>query len=252
MFSDLSTLKLLSIILVFAVALLAGGYPFFLKRLGTMRDFATGQALASGVFLGSSLMHMLADANADFNALHYTYPIAYAIAGGMVLVFLALEHIGREMSDHDHANSCGFAVIATLMLSIHSLFAGAALGLSGHVGVVITLLLAILAHKWAASFALATQINRSHLTTKMSMTLFLVFAIMTPLGIFGGDLIATTLSTHSLIQPIFNAIAAGTFLYLGTLHGLSRSFMIDRCCGLKNFLFVILGFTLMAVVAIWT
>ena len=252
MFSDLSTLKLACIILVFAIAVLAGAYPFFIKQQGKIRDFATGQALASGVFLGSSLMHMLADANSDFVALHYTYPIAYAIAGGIVLLFLALEHIGQEMSAHDHADTKGFAVVATVMLSIHSLLAGAALGLSGHISVIVTLLLAILAHKWAASFALATQINRSHLNTKMGLSLFTVFAIMTPLGIFGGEIISTTLSSHSLIQPIFNAIAAGTFLYLGTLHGLSRSFMINRCCSLKNFVFVIIGFTLMAIVAIWT
>ena len=75
---------------------------------------------------------------------------------------------------------------------------------------------------------------------------------MTPLGIYFGDVISTSLAEHTLIQPIFSSIAAGTFLYLGTLHGLSRSFMIEKCCNLKNFTYVIIGFSLMAVVAIWT
>ncbi len=249
---ELTTIKLFSILLVFCTAALAGSYPFFIKRWNGITDFPTGQALASGIFLGSGLIHMLADANKDFTELHFHYPIAYAITGAVVLIFLALEHIGRELSHHDSESSRGFAIIAVVMLSIHALFAGAALGLSRHLSIVITLLLAIMAHKWAASFALSTQINRSQLSQKTGVILFSIFAIMTPLGIYAGDLISTTLSDHSLLQPIFNAVAAGTFLYLGTLHGLSRSFMIKHCCDLKNFAFVIAGFTLMAIVAIWT
>ena len=48
------------------------------------------------------------------------------------------------------------------------------------------------------------------------------------------------------------AASAGTFLYLGTLHGLSRAVMVQQCCNLKQYTFVIIGFSLMAIVAIWT
>jgi len=48
-----------------------------------------------------------------------------------------------------------------------------------------------------------------------------------------------------------SALAAGTFLYLGTLHGLENATLVKPCCDLKRFYFVILGFGVMAVVAIW-
>ncbi len=108
-----------------------------------------------------------------------------------------------------------------------------------------------MAHKWAASFSLAVQIHKSHLSYARGKYYFIVFALMTPLGILFGSLVHLT---ESLVwfNPIINAISAGTFIYLGTLHGLERSTMIMRCCNLKQFSLVILGFLLMAVVAIWT
>jgi zinc transporter ZupT len=116
---------------------------------------------------------------------------------------------------------------------------------------VFIILLAILAHKWAESFSLSVQINKTTLSIKSSLIIFFIFSIMTPLGIMLGSSIASMSSLHPLLEPIFSALAAGTFIYIGTLHGLSRSAMI-QCCNLKHFSFLILGFVLMAVVAIWT
>ena len=82
--------------------------------------------------------------------------------------------------------------------------------------------------------------------------MYTIFCISTPIGILFGTYLTQLISPNSLLEPIFNSIAAGTFIYLGTLHGLSRSFMVKKCCNLKNFSFVVLGFTIMAVVAIWT
>ena len=249
--SDLNLIKLLSIILIFAIAAIAGIYPFLKRWQGKKVSFPVGQALASGVFLGAGLIHMLGDSSADFIQLHYAYPWAFTIAGITFLFFLALEHIGRELYEHGGPDTSGFAIVAFFMLSIHSLFAGAALGLSQHISVAIVLLLAIVAHKWAASFALATKIAQSQLEKKLGLILFIIFVIMTPLGIYSGEVITDTLGGYPLLEPIFNAIAAGTFLYLGTLHGLQRSFMAAKCCKLKNFMYVIVGFAIIAVVAIW-
>ena len=75
---------------------------------------------------------------------------------------------------------------------------------------------------------------------------------MTPLGIVLGDLVNQATDSYHLLTPIFSALAAGTFLYIGTLHGLRRATMIERCCNMREFSFMILGFAIMAVVAIWT
>ncbi|MDE4996881.1 ZIP family metal transporter, partial [Francisella tularensis subsp. holarctica] len=67
--------------------------------------------------------------------------------------------------------------------SIHSLFEGAALGLSEELSVARVIFLAIIAHKWAASFALAININKTWMNFISRFMLFTIFEIMTPLGI---------------------------------------------------------------------
>lgn len=246
-------MKLLAIILILLTALIAGTYPI-IKRLQSNRgyEFPIGESLAAGVFLGAGLMHMLGDSAQAFVDQGYDYPMPFLLAGITFLLLLWLEHLGDEIYTHKGANNPGFAILAFIMLSIHSFLAGAALGLSSQLSVIIVLLLAILAHKWAASFALAIQISKSTLPIHIGIILFLIFTLMTPLGILIGDVVAHGLNKASLLEPIFSALAAGTFLYLGTLHGLSHSVMIRKCCNLKYFSFVILGFALMAIVAIWT
>jgi zinc transporter ZupT len=145
-----------------------------------------------------------------------------------------------------------FAILAAFILSIHSLLAGAALGISGSFSIGIMILLAILAHKWAASFALAVHLNQAKLSGAARATSFLIFAICAPVGVILGDLVTTQAAIHPLLEPVIISLSAGTFLYLGTLHGLARSVMVSKCCNLKDFSYVIIGFLLMALVAIWT
>ena len=245
-----ATLKLFFAFSILAVILLAGWYPFK-KRLSKDEhfDFPIGETLATGVFLGAALLHMLPESNAMFNTMGYHYPFAYLITGGIFLLFLWLEHIGKELYHHNDASHPAFAILAWLMLSVHSLVLGTALGLSHEYGLIIMLFLAIITHKWAESFAIAMQLNKSSLTAKKSAIFFLIFALMTPLGIFIGWYFGRGVETNSLIDPTLIAVSAGTFLYLGTLHGLERCVMVQRCCNLRDFSFVIIGFLLMASVA---
>ena len=244
------TLKLFFALSIVAVILLAGWYPFK-KRLtkDAHLDFPVGETLATGVFLGAALLHMLPESNTIFISMGYTYPFAYLITGITFLLFLWLEHLGKELYHHHDAAHPAFAILAWLMLSIHSLVLGTALGFSNEYSLVIMLFLAIITHKWAESFAIAVQLNKSSLTTAKSIVFFLIFALMTPLGIGIGWYFGHGVSTHTLCDPILIALSAGTFLYLGTLHGLERCVMVERCCNLRDFSFVIIGFLLMAAVA---
>jgi zinc transporter ZupT len=247
-----ATLKLFFSLCILAVILLAGWYPFK-KRLtqGEHFDFPIGETLATGVFLGAALLHMMPEANVLFHQSGYHYPFSYLITGATFLLFLWLEHLGKELYHHSDkdANHPAFAILAWLMLSIHSLVLGTALGFAQEYSFVIMLFFAIITHKWAESFAIAVQLNKSSLTTKKSILFFLIFALMTPLGIFIGWYVEHGMETHSIFDPILIAISAGTFLYLGTLHGLERCVMVERCCNLRDFSFVIIGFLLMALVA---
>src|SRR3990167_2593815 len=247
------TFQLISILLILSITLLSGFYPFF-KKFTSDREqsFPIAEALAAGVFLSVALIHMLGTASDAFYHLSYRYPFAFLLAGVMFLFLLLLEHIGREIVTHEGDSSGAFAILATLMLSVHAFLMGMALGLSDSLSVAVVVLLAIMAHKWAESFSLAIQINKSHFRFGINMLLFVIFALMTPLGIVLGAGASTMLGNYPLLEPIFSSLAAGTFLYLGTLHGLENATLVKNCCDLKRFYFVILGFAIMAVVAIWT
>jgi len=250
---SLPTVKILSAIIIFILTLLAAWYPFK-KRLTTIHhhDFPAGEAMACGVFLGAGLIHMLSDSNRYFLAQGYDYPIAYLICGSTFLFFLLLEHVGTQLKRSKPGNSDLIAVLSIIMLSVHSLLAGAAVGISDTFLATSTLILAILAHKWAESFALAIRINHSTISLRTGMIGFALFALMAPVGILLGSFVNSAIVSAKLFAPVFTAMAAGTFVYIGTLHGLERATMIERCCDMKEFGYVIIGFTIMAVVAIWT
>jgi len=243
-------LKLIFALAILAVILLAGWYPFKKKQEGDQHfDLAIGETLATGVFLGAALMHMLPESNSQFVDMGYSYPFAFIICGIVFLIFLWFEHLGKELYHHHDNDHPAFAILAWAMLSIHSLVLGAALGFNHSNSLVVMLFLAIITHKWAESFAIAVQLTKSSLTRRQSLAFFLSFALMTPLGIFLGWYFENGMQTHSLFDPILVAVSAGTFLYLGTLHGLERCVMVERCCNLRDFSFVIIGFLLMASVA---
>lgn len=247
-----TSLKILFGLCIFIVILIAGWYPFK-KRISDDQhlDLPIGETLATGVFLGAALLHMLPEANTVFKSMGYNYPFAFIITGTVFLLFLWFEHLGKELYHHHSAEHPAFALLAWGMLSIHSVMLGAALGLAHYNSMIVMLFLAIITHKWAESFAIAVQLNKSSLSTKQSMVFFLLFSLMTPLGIYLGWYMGQGIETHSLFDPILIAASAGTFLYLGTLHGLERCVMVEKCCNLRDFSFVIIGFLLMASVALY-
>lgn len=245
-------LKLFFSLSIFAVIIIAGWYPFKKRKQTEHLDFPIGETLATGVFLGAAILHLLPESNVFFQKLGYQYPFAYLISGLTFLFFLWFEHLGKELYHHKNSHEHpAFAIIAWIMLSIHSLVLAAALGFSENYSIAVMLFLAIITHKWAESFAISVQLNKSSLSNKQNIILFTIFALMTPLGVYLGWSLENNVSTNSLVDPILIAISAGTFLYLGTLHGLERCVMVQRCCNLKYFSFVIIGFLLMASVAIY-
>ncbi len=245
-------LLILMTIVIVAVAFGAGVPVLAGRRFdaeGTLA--ARGEAIAAGVFLGAGLIHMLGDAAGDFAAAGVDYPWPFLLCGAVVLALLLLEHVGAAAKGASN-ESAALALLATAMLSIHSFLAGAALGTSGAGAVAIVIFIAIVAHKWAASFALAVSLARSPLGRVPRFVAFVVFVFFLPLGVATGALAAEWDAAYPLVAPTLKALAAGTFLYLGTLHGLANGTLVARCCDLREFTAVVFGFALMAVVAIWT
>jgi len=251
---ELISYKLWAAFGVFVITWLAAWPPFH-HRLTSSKGgtrHVIGEALASGVFLGAGLLHMLAEANQGFTSQDVHYPMAFFIAAVSFLILLFLEHLGLGLSKPETKTANKFIALLTLaILSVHSLLAGVALGVTHYAATAGIILFAIVAHKWAASFALAITLNRTALTFWHSIYLFALFSLMVPIGILFGTTISYGYPERPLLEASFEALAAGTFLYMGTLHGLKRSVMVDRCCNTREFFWVILGFMLMAVIAIW-
>jgi solute carrier family 39 (zinc transporter), member 1/2/3 len=245
--------KIFSAVLILVITLFAGLLPFCHKKIKqqTQKKFTMSAALASGIFLGAGLIHMLSDAAYYFSKAGYHYPFAFLLTGLTFLFLLFLEHISLDLRKHQDDTSI-VTLIALIMLSFHSILAGTALGVSHSYSATLLVLFAIVAHKWAESFAMASQICDTHLNHKTQIIYFTLFALMTPMGILIGDTLIHQLTfSHEPLEAIFQSLAAGTFIYIGTLHGLNRIIMADRCCSIKEFGWSAFGFALMAIVAIW-
>ncbi len=246
------TTDLMMATIIFAITVISGFAPFALKLKNPDKyDFPVGEALANGVFLGAGLVHMLPDAHNGFSKLGYDYPWSFVICGITFLFFLLSEHISFFVKEKNANQSFFIAIASVIMLSIHSFFSGSALGMTNNINLSLILFIAIIAHKWAASFSLSVYINKTDLKLPTRISLFMVFSLMVPLGIYFGYLLHDIYLDNKLLQPIFLSIAAGTFIYLGTLHGFKKVITQKGCCNLYQYFYVLVGFSLMAIVAIW-
>jgi solute carrier family 39 (zinc transporter), member 1/2/3 len=248
-------LKTLAAVGIFLLAMMAG-YPRLKKNPNNATTYSGHNlhAISSGIFLGTSLLHLLPESQMAFVAYDQSshYPWGFLLAGLIFLFLLCLEHITIEL-EHDHQGakkSIGLTMsMMFVILIMHALFEGMALGFAKE-WVAVTLVLAILAHKWTESFALSNMLDRSQWTTTLKKICFLIFVLTTPLGMMLAMLLKSP-QTNPILQATCNAMAAGTFLYIGTLHGLKRSIMVDRCCNIKEFFWLLFGFVVMAFLAIW-
>jgi solute carrier family 39 (zinc transporter), member 1/2/3 len=232
------------------LALCAGYYPFYQRfKTQMVLSLPFAEAFSAGIFLGVGVLHLLPEAINGFSSQGVSSLYTVLLASVIFFIMFAFDWLSRNFSQQKLTQGIT-AIMVAILLSLHSIFEGAALGFSVHVSMILLLFLAIAAHKWAASFSLAIKLNQAQsLPFKTSLIAFLLFALMTPMGIFFGLQINQYAQNVTLMQPIFNALAGGTFIYLGSLHFLSHYGSIKKIkAGLKYLLF---GIALMGVVSIW-
>lgn len=272
--NEILGLKLLAIILVFGAGIVGGLFPW--RAAGSPRGetyLGWGNAFAGGVLLAAGLIHLLGDAAGGFASLWpgVDYPWAFAIAAAAFLVILGIERVLPSVSRVPAGSAAlgsdpesdtivqaaeesnRYPYLLLLTLSIHSIIAGMALGAQSSVAGFLVIVLAILAHKSAAGFALGVSLHRVGTERSRARALITGFAIMTPLGIVLGTGIAAILDSagEQLFEALFDAIAAGTFLYIASLDILREEFLPPRDDRRIRWVWAFIGLTLMAVVAIW-
>ncbi len=249
--------KVLAALLIFVSSLITVIYPLR-KHLALhhSESLELGEAFASGIFLGIAFFHMLP---ASINSFHHLfrnihYPLAELICIIGFISLLFLERLSL-LTNNTHRKLSGIPTILTLMLVIHSLIEGTALGINDTFSQAFMIFIAIIAHKGSASFALCITLIRHQISLSKILAIVLFFSLMTPLGIFLG----TTLNSLSyltggqLLAAIFNAFATGSFFYMSTLHHVQfHKRAAEGSQGLWEFIFLVIGLILMGLVAVWT
>lgn len=254
--------KLFYIGVILAAGLLAGLWPVFAGAAARYkRFFSLGSALGGGVFLGAGLIHLLPDSNENFSDLlsaDFSYPMGALICAIGFLLVLLIEKVvmgGNEDRLVVEASQSGGAMVPymlALVLSVHSFIAGIALGAESQIGASAALFIAIIAHKSVAAFALGVNLQRGAVMRARSVGVISLFSIMTPLGIVAGTSLGALLSgrAEQWFEGAFDALAAGTFLYVAVVDIIGGEFSLREQPGFKFFM-VSIGVGLMALIAIW-
>lgn len=247
--------KIIAGILILITSLVAVIYPIKMRAHPAHRPILElGDAFASGIFLGAALFHMLPDAISGFaNALpDVHYPVAEFFCACGFLVLLFLERLAQCVPQVKDAKQAMPYMVA-LILIIHSLIEGGVLGINATMATAFVIFVAIIAHKSSESFALAVILNRSHVSFRKMIIIVSVFSLMTPIGILLGTSMSSLLQykTGQLWTAGFNAFAAGTFLYMSTLHHINHHERMHEAENLREFLFLFIGLSVMALLAMW-
>lgn len=249
----LNGLKWLILAIIFTVSV-ASGFTTLHIANRYRKLIAMGEALANGIFVGAAIFHLIPDAKSVFAKCHNCSPLLITLGlalASFVILMLLEQLVTHKISNYRHISKIGPLL---LTLSIHAFITGLALGISASYVVVISLLIAILAHKAFEMFALVINLHRQLEHKHQVRLLFFIFSFITPLGIlFGasGDTLLP-LAANSMLIAYFNAICAGTFLYIATVHAQNRHHPhSDGYQKYEQILATIVGIIAMGILAVW-
>ena len=255
--------KILAILAIFVTGVVGGYLARFLSA-GPKSEiaFAMGNAFAGGVFLGAGGIHLLPDARDGFAALlgYSDYPWFALLCAVGFLCILFLEKVCFHAEHHESQDTekvrsprLLYPYVLLLVLSLHSVITGVALGTESRVAQAAIIMIAVLAHKGTAAFALGVSMLRNDISTSRFTSTIMVFSSATPIGILLGIIVMSLVTgrTAQLFEALFDALAAGTFLYVAVVDIIGEEFSGKQRPVLK-FTLVSMGLGVMALVAAWT
>lgn len=129
--------------------------------------------------------------------------------------------------------------ILLFALGFHGIFEGLAIGIGDNKKDILFLLLAVAAHKWAASLSLGISFIKAKTTKKLYIIMVMIFAFIGPFGIALGIILSQ--STNDLLEGILLGISTGTFIYVACSDVLVEEFEDRNNKYIKFFLFVLGG-----------
>ena len=228
---SLPAIKFIAAASILAIALIGGAIPMAAARFqGSQRFFSLGNAFAGGLFLGVGFIHLLPEGIAKLSEV-VDYPLAALLAASGLTALLLIDRIifdSRHVPSESDAipSRIVFPLVLLLLLSIHSIIAGLSLGLESHASTALILAFGILLHKGSEAFALMVSTISANFAANRRNALLGVFVAMTPVGILAGMLGASVLRSEdaALVEGSFNALAAGTFIYIAIVDIIDEEF----------------------------
>jgi zinc transporter 1/2/3 len=272
---SLIELKVILSAVIFVTGAVGALLPWiFLGGASGERFMVWGDTFAGGVLGGAGLVHLLSGGAGAFRVIapSLDYPLASVLAGAGFLLILLIEsvivadpdprvsplHCGSRGASHEigpqtyPGESHPFTFILLLVLSVHSIIVGMALGAQSSLSRTLIVFGAIMGHKAMAGFALGVSYRRAGSSLVRTAPAAAFFSSMTPLGILAGTSIEALISPGGriLFEAIFDSVGAGTFLYIATLDIIRTEFELpgDQW---QKWLLASSGFGLMALVALW-
>ena len=215
-------IKLVATLAILAVGIVGGMIPLLAARHDTSRRFLSlGNALAGGIFLGAGFIHLLPEAGEALEGV-VDYPLAPLLAAVGVVALLLIDRVlfesshARGSDENAEARQPIYPLVLLVVLSIHSVIAGIALGIETELAASLLVMIAILSHKGSAAFALIVSVQAAGADRRRLLRVLTIFVVMTPLGIllgtvglgsvYEGDtallLIEGTVSTRWLREPL--------------------------------------------------
>ena len=222
---SLLSIKIVAALAILGIGIVGGLIPLIATRRQAGRRFLSlGNALAGGIFLGAGFIHLLPEAGEALEAV-VEYPLAPLLAALGVGILLLIDRVVFETTRAQGMNRPGgprqpiYPMVLLVVLSIHSIIAGIAVGLEPEVAASVLVMLGVLFHKGSAAFALIVSAQSSGADKARLRGILAIFVLMTPLGILLGTVASNMLEGEAaaIIEGSFNALAAGTFIYVAIL-----------------------------------
>lgn len=207
--------------LIVLVTLLGGLPPVLAQgQQASMRLHEWGEAFARGLFLGLGLVHFLLPAWQQLGEMTegVMQPLVFIVAGlvvlgiGYLLQYLTIRVMTYFNIDQHYWNPS----LLALLLTVHSILEGAALGIADLLGGFWLVFMAILMHKAADAFALAVSMRGSGMARKFMVKTMLVFSLMTPVGMLLASSLILWLESDpgQILTLLFDFFAGIAFVYL--------------------------------------
>ena len=199
-------MNLTTLVLLFA-SVIIGAIIVEIFNIRKSKNIQLLLTFSGAYLLAVSLLHLLPEIFEHNTSNH----IGLYILGGFLIQIL-LEYFSQGI-EHGHfhkSNTITFSVLISLCL--HAILEGVPLAGHLHHHAHNTLLTGIVLHKMSVAIVLMTIFLQSNISKTRTYFYLLLFALMSPLGVFAGNLFADLAIFHNEIM----AVVVGIFLHIST------------------------------------